>query len=61
MKIAAILGAFIAPILKPIILEALREFTQDTAEVAKPNADLESEWLRNTDHIDQTRHDLRRG
>ena len=40
-KLAAWMGAFLAPILKPIVMECLREYFTDKAYVSKPNDALQ--------------------
>ena len=44
MNIADALGRLLAPILIPIIKEALRDFFKDSAEVGQPNPDLQQLW-----------------
>ena len=44
------LGAFLAPILTPIIKDALNDFFQGRSDVSKPNANLERVWAEGDVH-----------
>lgn len=41
--LAEVLGRFLAPILVPLIKQALAEFFSDSVEIAKPNQELQRE------------------
>jgi hypothetical protein len=41
--LAEALGRFLAPIVIPLIKQALREFFRDSAEIAQPNKELQDE------------------
>jgi len=57
-NIAEALGRLLAPILIPIIKEALRDFFKDTAEIGQPNPTLQqlwdAGWLRNANDLHST-------
>jgi hypothetical protein len=42
LKLAAWLGTFLAPIIKPIVMEALNEWFKDKTFISKPNPGAQS-------------------